>query len=79
MGSETPSRGAVLKTLAYLDAGSGSILLQAILGGLAGIAVLFKLVGHRITRVLFFWRKPAAAAGPVEPDNVPAAAEEKSG
>ena len=27
---------------AYLDAGSGSLILQAILGGLAGIAVAFK-------------------------------------
>ena len=26
----------------YLDAGSGSLILQAILGGLAGIAVAFK-------------------------------------
>jgi hypothetical protein len=28
--------------LAYLDAGSGSLILQAILGGAAGIAVAFK-------------------------------------
>lgn len=27
---------------AYLDAGSGSLILQAILGGAAGIAVAFK-------------------------------------
>lgn len=27
---------------AYLDAGSGSLILQAVLGGLAGIAVAFK-------------------------------------
>ena len=26
----------------YLDAGSGSLILQAILGGLAGLAVAFK-------------------------------------
>jgi len=26
----------------YLDAGSGSLILQAVLGGLAGIAVAFK-------------------------------------
>ncbi len=37
---------------AYLDAGSGSLILQALLGGLAGIAVAFKawkarLVGKR--------------------------------
>ncbi len=28
--------------LGYLDAGSGSLILQAILGGAAGIAVAFK-------------------------------------
>lgn len=27
---------------AYLDAGSGSLILQAVLGGIAGIAVAFK-------------------------------------
>lgn len=31
-----------MSVLAYLDAGSGSLLLQAILGGLAGIAVAFR-------------------------------------
>lgn len=31
-----------MSLFAYLDAGSGSLILQAILGGLAGIAVAFK-------------------------------------
>jgi len=31
-----------MSILAYLDAGSGSLILQAILGGLAGVAVAFK-------------------------------------
>ncbi len=35
--------------LAYLDAGSGSLLLQALLGGLAGIAVAFRAWKARIT------------------------------
>lgn len=34
---------------AYLDAGSGSLLLQALLGGLAGIAVAFKAWRARIS------------------------------
>ena len=34
---------------AYLDAGSGSLLLQAILGGLAGVAVAFKAWKARMT------------------------------
>jgi hypothetical protein len=33
----------------YLDAGSGSLLLQAILGGLAGLAVAFKAWKARLT------------------------------
>ena len=34
--------------LGYLDPGTGSVLLQALLGGLAGLAVTFKLFGRRI-------------------------------
>lgn len=33
----------------YLDAGSGSLLLQALLGGAAGIAVAFKAWKSRLT------------------------------
>ena len=33
---------------AYLDPGTGSILLQVILGGMAAIGVAFKLYWHRI-------------------------------
>ncbi len=34
--------------LAYLDAGSVSVVLAAIAGGVAGIAVLVKMFWHRI-------------------------------
>ncbi len=34
--------------LAYLDPGSGSMLLQLVLGGLAGLAVIAKLYWHRL-------------------------------
>ncbi|MGH8945370.1 MAG: hypothetical protein ACRDVL_04415 [Acidimicrobiia bacterium] len=34
----------------YLDAGSGSLLLQAILGGLAGLGVAFKAWRSRFNR-----------------------------
>lgn len=37
-------------TLAYIDAGTGSMLIQALLGGLAGIAVFFKTRGRRLFR-----------------------------
>jgi hypothetical protein len=37
---------------AYLDPGSGSMLLQLLLGGIAGIAVIFQLFWRRILSVL---------------------------
>lgn len=41
---------------AYLDPGAGSMLLQILLGGLAGVGVLAKLYWHRV-RKLFARRK----------------------
>lgn len=35
---------------AYIDPGTGSILLQALLGGLAGLAVFFRTTGRRLFR-----------------------------
>lgn len=43
--------------LAYLDPGSGSMLLQVLLGGIAGIAVSIKMFGKRILRIFTFWKK----------------------
>ena len=37
--------------LAYLDPGTGSVLLQAIVGGVAAAAVTAKLYWRRLTRV----------------------------
>lgn len=33
---------------AYLDPASGSMFLQLLLGGIAGVALFFKLVWHRV-------------------------------
>ena len=33
---------------AYIDPGAGSIILQVILGGLAGVGVAWKLLWHRL-------------------------------
>ncbi len=41
---------------AYLDPGTGSMLLQMLLGGVAGARVVGKLYGHRIEA--FFGRRP---------------------
>ena len=47
---------------AYLDPGSGSLVLQVILGGVAGFLLLLKLFWHRILAILHIRREP-------EPDN----------
>lgn len=49
----------------YLDAGSGSLILQAILGGAAGILVAFKAWKARIMG------KQAVAEGDPEADEQP--------
>lgn len=45
---------------AYLDPGSGSMLLQVILGGIAAVGVAAKLYWHRFKRLLGFGRKSQA-------------------
>jgi len=44
--------------LAYLDPGSGSIILQVLLGGAAAAAVSMKLWWHSVLRVLHIRRAP---------------------
>ncbi len=44
--------------LAYLDAGTGSIILQAVLGGTAAVAVALKLWWHKVLHVLHIRRRP---------------------
>jgi hypothetical protein len=60
-----------MSLLAYLDPGSGSVMLQALLGGVAAALVSIKMFGKRIFRTLMFWRrdeedskpKPAETSG----------------
>ena len=42
--------------LAYLDAGSGSMLLQIVLGGVAAIGVTAKMTWRRVLRTLHIRR-----------------------
>jgi hypothetical protein len=57
------------QTLAYLDPGSGSMLLQALLGGIAGLAVTFKMFGSRILDfILPSRRRKAEEASATETD-----------
>ncbi len=58
--------------LAYLDAGSGSVILQALLGGAAAVAVVARLWWGRLLRLLRIRKpledeRPAAAREP-EPE-----------
>ena len=43
---------------AYLDPGTGSMLLQVILGGIAAVGVALKLFWHKIRVALGFSKKP---------------------
>lgn len=47
---------------AYLDPGSGSAILQGILGALAAIAITLKLYWHRFLRLIGL-RKPPKKSG----------------
>jgi hypothetical protein len=46
----------------YLDAGTGSVIVAALAGGLAGIAVLLKLYWHRILGLFSRRHREQAAA-----------------
>lgn len=48
--------------LAYLDAGSGSLIVQALVAGTAGVVVAAKLYWRRLTSV-FRRKTPAEANG----------------
>ena len=55
-----------MDALAYLDPGSGSMILQAILGGVAGLLVGLKMFGRRMFSFLTFWKRDDAAAAAAE-------------
>jgi hypothetical protein len=67
-----------LNGLAYLDAGSGSMILQVVLVGLAGVGVLIKYAGARMLDIVFPSRlarqnlTEAAQSQPVAADSVAA-------
>ena len=47
---------------AYLDAGTGSMILQVLLGGIAGLAIAAKLYWYRFRAMLGFAPKPSGKA-----------------
>gem|GEM_PF-1180613 len=52
-----------MELFAYLDPGSASALLAAVLAGIAGAGAAIRTYGAKIKERLFFWKKdePAAA------------------
>ncbi len=50
--------GSAESAFAYLDPGTGSMLLQVILGGVAAVGVAIKLYWHKIRVALGSKRKP---------------------
>jgi hypothetical protein len=48
---------------AYLDPGSGSMMLQALLGGAAGVAVLLKIYWRRLRGLVGIGRRAEQTAG----------------
>jgi hypothetical protein len=54
-------------TLAYLDPGSASMILQMLVGGLAALAVSIKLFWRRILRFLRIRRDDPEPAEPESP------------
>ncbi len=52
--SANPTLGdaVLISILAYLDAGSGSLIVQILVGGVAAIAVTAKLYWHRLLTFL---------------------------
>jgi hypothetical protein len=49
---------------AYLDPGTGSMLLQVILGGVAAVGVALKLFWHKIRVAVGLSKRPAAESAP---------------
>jgi hypothetical protein len=64
-----------MSLLAYLDPGSGSVLIQALLGGVAAVAITGKLWWNRLLTILHI-RKPEPETEKAPPATPPAAPDE---
>ncbi len=60
--------GSASEALAYLDPGSGSMLLQLLLGGVAGVVMLLKLYWHQLLAFFGIKKKEASDETPGAPD-----------
>ena len=59
-----------MRVLAYLDPGTGSMLVQILVGGLAAAAVAIKLYWYRILRLLRIRKDPPELRA-AKPDSEP--------
>ena len=57
--------GFALPAYGYIDPGTGSLLIQSIIGAIAAIGVTLKLYWHKI-KVFFLAKKPADPAAETE-------------
>lgn len=53
-----------MEIFAYLDPGSVSAALAAVLAGIAGIGAAIRTFGHNFLSKLMFWKKDEPAAEP---------------
>lgn len=58
-----------MSLFAYLDPGSGSVLLQALLGGVAALAITGKLWWHRLLTFLRIRKDPADSPAEAAPSS----------
>lgn len=63
-----------MSLFAYLDPGSGSVLLQALLGGVAAIAITGKLWWHRLLTLLRIRKPDDGEAKPASDESGPSRA-----
>ena len=54
---------------AYLDPGSASALLAAVLAGVAGLGAAIRTYGTNFLKKLMFWKKDEPAEDDAEPDS----------
>jgi hypothetical protein len=58
----------VMEILAYLDPGSASALLAAVLAAIAGVGATIRVYGAKLKDKLFFWKKSEAAGNEAASD-----------
>jgi hypothetical protein len=65
VGANLPSLNSVFAF--YVDPGSGSMVIQLVLGGASGVYVVFRLFKQKIMKMLGLQPKDAPSSAPSEP------------